>query len=43
MAVHNSKKAKIVLKIGLRGFLLLLIKILLSDLENSKWRMQYGG
>ena len=28
MAVQSSKKAKIVLKIGLRGFLMLLIKIL---------------
>ena len=31
------------MKLGIQGFLVSLITNLLSDFQNSKWQMQYGG
>ena len=40
MAVKCSREALILLKIRLQGFLRSLIKVLLLELQNSKWRNQ---
>jgi len=43
MAVDLFEHQWILMKIGIRGFFGSVTTNLMSDFQNSKWRIQYGG
>jgi len=43
MADKKVKNFLILMKLVIRGFSGLLVTNLVSDFQNSKWRIQYGG